>query len=139
VEISCEHGNYFSVSLICWEVLEWLYNWQQASQEGPGSRELLSIDVDVMRIFVPMTPYRPVFGHLCFLTAFVSLTSHVLICCSMLVSFCIFEFCFWYCFLFFLLIYNFIASTDVMLYLIVLFGIGRHMYIIVTFTRRSKV
>jgi hypothetical protein len=28
VEGSCEHGNEPSGSIKCWEVLEWLHNWQ---------------------------------------------------------------------------------------------------------------
>jgi hypothetical protein len=28
VEGSCEHGNETSGSVICWEVAEWLHNWQ---------------------------------------------------------------------------------------------------------------
>jgi hypothetical protein len=28
VEGSCEHGNESSSSIKCWEVLEWLHNWQ---------------------------------------------------------------------------------------------------------------
>jgi hypothetical protein len=28
VEGSCEHGNETSGSIKCWEVLEWLHNWQ---------------------------------------------------------------------------------------------------------------
>jgi hypothetical protein len=28
VEGSCEHGNGPSGSIICWEFLEWLHNWQ---------------------------------------------------------------------------------------------------------------
>jgi hypothetical protein len=28
VEGSCEHGNKPAGSLKCWEVLEWLHNWQ---------------------------------------------------------------------------------------------------------------
>jgi hypothetical protein len=28
VEGSCEHGDEPSGSLKCWEVLEWLHNWQ---------------------------------------------------------------------------------------------------------------
>jgi hypothetical protein len=27
-EGSCEHGDETSVSIKCWEVLEWLHNWQ---------------------------------------------------------------------------------------------------------------
>jgi predicted deacylase len=28
VEGSCGHGNELSGSIKCWEVLEWLHNWQ---------------------------------------------------------------------------------------------------------------
>jgi hypothetical protein len=35
VEGSCEHGNEHSVSIKCWEVLEWLYNWQLLKKDPP--------------------------------------------------------------------------------------------------------
>jgi hypothetical protein len=48
-----------------------------------------------------MTPYRLVFGGLCFLTFCGRLTGSVLICCSILVSFCLLEICLFWCFLVF--------------------------------------
>jgi hypothetical protein len=34
VEGSCEHGNEPSSNIECWEVLEWLHNWQLLKKDS---------------------------------------------------------------------------------------------------------
>jgi hypothetical protein len=36
--ISCEHGNEPSGSIKCWEVLEWLQNWQLLKKRMKGKK-----------------------------------------------------------------------------------------------------
>jgi hypothetical protein len=64
VEGSCEHGNEPSGSIKCWEVLEWLHNWQllkkgSLSKANKQSRtcNVYSLRAGLMNHQVPLSIY----------------------------------------------------------------------------------
>jgi hypothetical protein len=42
VEGSCEHGNEPVGSIKCWEILEWLHNWQPHKKDSAAWNQLVS-------------------------------------------------------------------------------------------------